>query len=109
MDIRNGIDITVRLAAAILGCLAAPLLVFLCIMGTDSGTQEARDFSTRVFILGSLAIVGLILVSIFGPKVAERIPGPKAILRIFVRIPPYGIVACALLWFFWLLFKRHHV
>jgi hypothetical protein len=110
MSTRNGLDLAIRLvAASVLGCIAIPGLVFLCIMGTDSGTQEARDFSTRVLVLGSLAILVLILVSIFGPKIADRTPGPKVIWRIFFRIPPYAIVAGALLWFFWRLLKRFHI
>ena len=108
MKARNGVDIAIRVVAvSILGCIAFPLLVFACIMGTDSGTEQARNLSTTVFFLGSAILVLLILLCILAPRIVNRLPGPKIIWSILFRIPSYAIVVAAAVWCSWLVYKHH--
>ena len=99
------IDWAIRIASVVvLGTLGLTLLVFACIMGTDSGTASAMATSATLLVGGVGVLFALILSAIYPRWIEKYVPRHALIAKVLVRIPSYiiGTLGLAMfLYMFW--------
>ena len=100
MKIFKAIDWLVRVQAMLVIILTAfPLLVFTCIMLTDTGTLESISLSIFIFLIGSAFLVSIFLCALKLNKLESGWADHALLVGLLFRVPVYlfGTIGFSLL------------